>query len=137
MILKSRKAQFFILSAFAIVLIVYFMSRWLEPFTIIDISQIPLQEEMFLLNNIKEKSFYFAKEGTKSCDDLRYNIEEYKHFFENYALEKGYKLNFNYTIAPCYGEPPLFPVVTEIKLYLKSKNMELMAEYSVKWVPYY
>jgi hypothetical protein len=134
--LKSRKAQFFILSAFAIVSIVYFMARWLEPFTIIDVSQIPLQEEVFFFNNIKEKSFYFAKEGTKSCDDLKYNIEEYKHFVEAYALEKGYKLNFNYSLSPCYDEPPLFPVVAEITLYLKSKNMELRSDYSVKWLPY-
>jgi len=120
--LKSRKAQFFILSAFAIVSIVYFMARWLEPFTIIDVSQIPLQEEVFFFNNIKEKSFYFAKEGTKSCDDLKYNIEEYKHFVEAYALEKGYKLNFNYSLSPCYDEPPLFPVVAGDNALLKIKK---------------
>lgn len=134
---KSRKAQFFILAAFAIVSIVYFMARWLEPFTIIDISQIALQEEAFFFNNIKEKAFEVAAKGTKSCDDLKYNIEEYKYFVETYALEKGYDLDFNYTMSPCYEEPPLFPTVIEIKARLKSKNMELGSDFSISWTPSY
>ena len=133
--LKSRKAQFFILAAFAIVSIVYFMARWIEPFTIIDISQIALQEEAFFFNNIKESSIY-AVNGSKSCDDLRYNLEEYKHFVESYAIERGYKLDFNYTMTPCYVEPPLFPVVVEAKMRLKSKNMDLGSNFSMEWIPY-
>lgn len=133
--LRSRKAQFFILSAFAIVSIVYFMARWIEPLTIIDISQIALQEEAFVFNNIKEKAIY-AVNGSKSCDDLRYNLEEYKLFVESYAVEKGYKLDFNYEISPCYEEPPLFPVVVETRLRLKSKAIELKSNFSMKWHPY-
>jgi hypothetical protein len=92
--LKSRKAQFFILSAFAIITAIYFISRWIEPYTIIDTSSVVLMEEPFIFNNIVEKAnetIYISK----SPEGLRYNIEEYKQFVEEYALGKNLKITFD------------------------------------------
>jgi hypothetical protein len=93
-LLKSKKAQFFVLSAFAIVSIIYFVSRWMEPYTIIDTSSVVSVEEPFIFNNIVEK----ANETiytSKSSDDLQYNIQEYKNFVEGYASSKNLQIIFD------------------------------------------
>lgn len=131
-LLKSRKAQFFILSAFVIVTVFYFVSQWIEPFTIIDTSSVVLMEEPFVFNNIKEKAI-FAVNGSKSCEDLYYNLFEYKQFVENYALGKNLKLNFEYSKSPCFDEPPIFPTVIEFKISLVSDKMVLASNFSATW----
>ena len=93
-LLKSKKAQFFVLSAFAIVSIIYFVSRWMEPYTIIDTSSVVSVEEPFIFNNIVEK----ANETiytSKSSDDLQYNIQEYKNFVGGYASSKNLQIIFD------------------------------------------
>jgi len=92
---KSSKAQFFVLSAFAIVTILFFLSQWIEPYTIIDTSSIPLKEEFFIYNNIKEKAVETVK-ISKDCEDLMYNLGEYKIFTESFASIKNLNLNVNY-----------------------------------------
>lgn len=93
-LLKSKKAQFFVLSAFAIVSIIYFVSRWMEPYTIIDTSSAVSVEEPFIFNNIVEKAnetIYISK----SSDDLQYNIQEYKNFVQDYASSKNLQIIFD------------------------------------------
>lgn len=135
-LLKSRKAQFFIISAFTIVTILYFISRWMEPYTIIDTSSIAGMEEPFIFNNIKEKAEY-AINGSKNCEELKYNLEEYKFFSENYVLGKGYNFDLNYTIANCPEEvvpaPPPSPTVVAFKLTLASPTVFLLSEFSCGW----
>ena len=133
--LSRFKAQFFILSAFAIISILYLFSRWIEPSTIIDTSQVALREEAFIFNNIKEKAV-FAVNGSKSCEDLTYNLEEYKYFVENYVFSKGYGLKFDLSVSPCYDEPPLFPTIIETRVVLKSSDAELASNFTIEWVPY-
>jgi len=92
--LKSKKAQFFVLSAFAIVSIIYFVSKWMEPYTIIDTSYAASIEEPFIFNNIVEKTnetIYISK----NSDDLQYNIQEYKNFVEGYASSKNLQIIFD------------------------------------------
>lgn len=135
-LLKSRKAQFFIISAFTIVTILYFISKWMEPYTIIDTSSIAGMEEPFIFNNIKEKAEYTIK-GSKNCEDLKYNLQEYKFFAENYVLEKGYNLDLNYTVANCPEEvvpaPPGSPTVVAFKMTLISPAAYLRSEFSCGW----
>lgn len=109
-LLRSRKAQFFVLSAFAIVTVIYFISRWVEPYTIIDTSAVVLMEEPFIFNNIVEKAnetIYISK----SVNDTKYNIEEYKQFVEEYALRKNLKITFDIS-GLTYSSPPNPPKVT-------------------------
>jgi len=94
-LLKSRKAQFFVLSAFAIVTVVFFLSQWIEPYTIVDTSSIALREEFFIFNNIKEKVVETVK-NSANCDDLMYNLGEYHSFTENFVLTRGLDLNLTY-----------------------------------------
>jgi len=93
-LLRSRKAQFFVLSAFAVVTILYFVSRWIEPYTIIDTSSVVLHDESFIFNNIVEKTNEIIS-ISKSPEDLSFNIQEYKNFVEQYALSKNLKLTFD------------------------------------------
>lgn len=94
---NSRKAQFFILSAFAIVSIIYFISQWMEPYTIVDTSSVVLMEEPFIFNNIKEKAMETAN-ISENCEDLEFNLEEYKNFVEEYTLGKNLAMFFDYDI---------------------------------------
>lgn len=131
-LLKSKKAQFFILSAFAIITILYLISRWIEPYTIIDTSSVVFQEAPFIFNNIKEK-IAATVIGSKSCEDVRFNLEEYKNFIKSYALEKGYDLELNYTIASCPEEPPPSPTVVALNLSIKSPSIFLLSQFSCGW----
>ena len=133
--LGSRKAQFFIISAFTIVSILYFVSKWMEPYTIIDTSTIASMGEPFLFNNIKEKVEY-AINGSKNCLDMKYNLEEYKIFTETYALSKGYNLDLNYTVASCPEEvvpAPPSPTVVAFRITLKSPNVYLFSQFACGW----
>lgn len=96
---KFKKAQFFVLSAFAIVTIIFFISRWIEPFTIIDTSAIALIEEPFIFNNIVDKARQTV-ETSKSCEELNFNLQEFKTFTRDFGLRKNYKITFEYTISP-------------------------------------
>jgi len=111
-LLKSKKAQFFVLSAFAIVSIIYFVSRWMEPYTIIDTSSAASIEEPFIFNNIVEKTnetIYISK----SSDDLQYNIEEYKNFVEDYASSKNLQIIFD-TSKLTIGNPTTGSIFIQI-----------------------
>lgn len=98
--LKSRKAQFFLLSAFAIVTTIFYISQWIEPYTITDTSSIVMRNDFFIFNNIVEK----AKETvalSRSCEELQFNLEEYKLFVRNFASFEAFDLVFDYGIVSC------------------------------------
>lgn len=129
-LLRSKKAQFFVLSAFVIVTIIFFMSQWIEPYTIIDTSSVALMDEMFIFNNIKEKAIYTIRQS-KDCDELNYNLAEYRYFVEEHILKKGYNLNMNYTIAPC---PKIdSPTVVAFKVALISSSSVLQSNFTLGW----
>jgi len=125
---NRRKAQFFILAAFTIVTMFYLISRWIEPFTIIDTSQVPLMDEIFIFNNIKEKTFSVIRQS-KSCEDVTFNIQEYREFVVNYALGKGYRLTYNYTLDSC----PSSSFIVKINMILQSPRTTLSSNFSYPW----
>lgn len=121
--LLSSKAQFFVLTAFAIVTIVFFISKWVEPFTIIDTSQLIFAEESFVFNNIAEE----VKETidtSESCADLQFNLQEYEQFVQDFVLEKGWTFDFDYDVT-C-GTPT---VVDVQKMELRSTKFLLNASF--------
>lgn len=132
-LLKSRKAQFFILSAVAIIGILYFLSRWLEPSTITDTSAVVLMEEPFIFNNIKEKAVETV-EKSKSCEELKYNLDEYKKFVDSYVIKKGEIVLQYHFIAPCYENPPT-PAVVEFTLNLTTPKAKLGSIFYGGWSP--
>ena len=125
---KRHKAQFFVLNAFAIITVFFLISRFIEPFTIIDTSQVPLMDEIFIFNNIKEKTRVVVTES-KTCADLAYNLQEYKNFVENYALEKGYKLTYSYI----YFECPTQSLTIQLNMTLQSPRTTLDSKSSYQW----
>jgi hypothetical protein len=99
-LLSSRKAQFFALSAFAIIVTIFSVSQWIEPYTITDTSSIAIREDFFIFNNIVEK----AEETvnlSKDCEELKFNLEEYQKLAEDFASRKILSLNLNYQIINC------------------------------------
>lgn len=131
---KRRKAQFFILTGFAMVTVFYFISQWLEPFTIIDTSQVPLMDEVFIFNNIKEKTKTVVSDS-KTCADLTYNLEEYRNYVVNYAFSKGYRLDFNYLPTPCNPNFPVPLYYVRINMTLQSPRATLTSIFAYQW-PY-
>lgn len=132
-LLKSRKAQFFVLSGFVIVSILYVVGRWIEPPTIVDTSVVARMEEPFIFNNIKEKAITTVTQS-KNCEDLVYNLDEYKSFVEKYLSAKKLNLNFVYSVSPCFSNMPFFPEVAEVKMQLQSPNANLFSNFTMYWV---
>lgn len=127
--MNKMKAQFFILSAVAIVGILFFVSRWIEPLSLLDTSSIVFQEEPFVFNNIKEKAIETVNQS-KDCEDLKFNLEEYSIFVKNYAREKLFLLDFSYSYDECIEGLPLDIV---FNMTLKSKKIELASNFTVRW----
>ena len=124
--LNSKKAQFFVLSAFAIVSILFLVSRWLEPLSIIDASTPVLAEEKFIFSNIKEKANQTVR-TSMNCNELQFNLQEYKNFVQEYAVFKNLKLNFLYDIVqPCADAT----LRTNFDIYLQSPSAFLYANFS-------
>lgn len=130
--MKRHKAQFFVLSAFAIVAVFYVVSGWIEAYTIVDTSQVALIDEIFIFNNIKEKTGTVVKDS-KTCEDLTYNLQEYKDFVESYALSKGYSVTFAYMVTPCNPTFPLPVYFAQINLTLQSPRATLNSQFSYSW----
>ncbi|MEM7821573.1 MAG: hypothetical protein QXX38_02040 [Candidatus Aenigmatarchaeota archaeon] len=111
----------------------YFISRWIEPYTIIDTSQVIMMDEIFMFNNIKEKALQTVN-SSKSCEDLVYNLEEYSSFIRRYSLEKG-KLLLEYKFtSPCF-EDPTTPAVIEFNITLISPRIKIESYFPAYFVP--
>jgi hypothetical protein len=122
--MSLSKGQFFIVTAFVIISILLAISKWLEPATILEVSEIAVAEEPFVLNNIAEKAVETVK-VSKSCEELGYNLQEYKAFAESYASGKGYMLDFDYTLTDCSS--------VDFKISLKSPRASLTSQFSCPW----
>lgn len=125
---SSRKAQFFILSVFAIIGILYFVSRWFQPTTILDTSSIASMDEPFIFNNIRENVFTVVN-GSESCQDIKFNMEEFKNYAEYYGVRKNLKLVFDYDASPCF--PPIFPIVVATRLSISSTSFSVNSNFDI------
>jgi len=119
--LSSCKGQFFIITVVGIIIILYAMSRIFSPYTIPDLSEAVMHNEVFFFNNVKEKLIKTIE--ISECEELNNNIEEFKNFTYTIATENGYKLRIFYNITDCdvYG-----------KITLTSETMELSSDFFVE-----
>jgi hypothetical protein len=77
------------------------ISNWIRPISILDTSSAVLMEEPFVFNNIKEKADETVQ-ISKNCEELNFNLEEFKNFAVDFALRKNLNLILDYTITnPC------------------------------------
>jgi hypothetical protein len=99
-LLKSKKAEFFVVSTVAIVSIFFILSKYMGPQTLVDTSSAVLNEP-FIFDNIVEKAEETVK-ISKNCEELAYNLDEYKNFVESFFSRQNIKIDLNYTISvPC------------------------------------
>lgn len=133
-IFSSKKAQFMIVTALTMISIFYLISRWLEPYSLLDTAEIVLIEEPFVFNNIKEKALDIVN-SSESCTDLVNNLGEYKIFVEDYAFRK-LVVYFDYTLeTPCYEYDPRFPVLVLFDIELRSDKIKIKDEFYGFWPP--
>ena len=132
--INSQKAQFMIITAFAMVSIFYLISKWIEPYNLLDTAEVVLIEEPFVFNNIKEKALDLVN-TSKSCEELVDNLEEYKIFIEDYAFKKLI-VYFDYTVeTPCYEYDPDFPILVVFDMKLRSEKMTIRDKFYGFWPP--
>jgi len=122
-----RKGQFFILTAVAVVTILFFVSRWTSPLTQVDTSSIVLSEELFTFDNIQEKSVTVIK-NSENCEELEYNLQEYKNFIRGFARDKNYKITFEYSIPSCGATASV-----KIDLVIISEKVNAQKTFIVDW----
>jgi len=98
-LLKSRKAQFYIISVVGIITILYATGRSLTESSIVDTSEVALTNDFFIFNNIVEKTLTTLS-MVRSCEDLSFYLEEFKFFvIREYAPK--YKVEYSYAISSC------------------------------------
>jgi len=130
---RKRKAQFFVLSAFAIVSLLYIVSSWIQPYTIVDTSSIVLMKEPFVFNNLIEKAAETVN-TSKSCEDLQYNLDEYRNFVQNFAPSQNLNLIFNYSISPCFLNLPGVPLPVIMRIEVQSSSTDLSNKFVTGWL---
>ena len=130
---SNFKGQFFILTAFAILTALFILSKYLQPSEIIDISRVILSDEVFIFNNIKEKAIEVVN-ISKSCEELKFNLEEYKIFAEKFASKHGKLLLFSYQLtSPCESNGVDVPTTINFNLTLISPFVQINSNFSVPW----
>lgn len=131
---KMTKAQFFLLSGFVITSIFFLISKWIEPYTIIDISQIPMSDEPFVFSNIRQEAMDVIT-TSESCQDLVNNLDEFKTYVEEYAFTKLF-IYFDYTLqTPCFEEDPMFPTLVLFDIELSSSSITVRDKFYGFWPP--
>ncbi len=125
---NARKGQFFVLTALAIVTILFFISRWVEP-TQIDTSSIVLSGEFYTFDNLREKTANVIK-NSQNCDDLNYNLQEYDRFVDDIALERNYRITFNYTIPSCSD---LGGAMVGFTLRIQTAEVDARDDFQITW----
>jgi hypothetical protein len=96
-LLKSKKAQFYIISVVSIITILSTIGRSITTYSIIDTSEPALRNDFFIFNNIVEKTLETLN-ASRSCEELEFNLEEFKNiatraFAPNFRVEYSYSIN--------------------------------------------
>jgi hypothetical protein len=98
---SGHKAQFFVLSAFVIIVILFVVSQFIQPAGILDSSSAVLIDEGFVYNNIRDKSIEVVKQ-TETCAELPLNLQEYKDFVQRFIAQRNVKVVYNFQVSqPC------------------------------------
>jgi len=122
-----RKGQFFILTTVAIVTILFFVGRWTGPLTQVDTSSIVLSDELFTFDNIQEKTLVVIK-SSESCEELEYNLQEYKSFIRDFARDKNYKITFEYSVPSCGAS-----ATVKMDFVIISEKVNAQKTFTVVW----
>ncbi|MEM5834497.1 MAG: hypothetical protein QXQ69_01450 [Candidatus Aenigmatarchaeota archaeon] len=126
-LLKSRKAEFFVVSTVAIVSIIFILSKYMGPQSLVDTSSVVL-DEPFIFDNIVEKAQETVRKS-ENCEDLAYNLDEYKNFVESFYAKKNIKVEINYTIlSPCEDSV----LRTRFNIQLLSTNVRMGKEFEFR-----
>ena len=123
----ARKGQFFVLTTVAIVTILFFVGRWVDPLTQVDTSTIVLSEELFTFDNIQEKTAAVVK-NSENCEELEYNLQEYNNFIRDFARDKNYKITFEYSIPSCGAS-----ATVKMNLVIISEKVNAQKTFTVDW----
>ena len=124
---NARKGQFFVLTAVAVATILFFVGRWTGPLTQVDTSSIVLSEELFTFDNIREKTVAVVG-NSENCEELDYNLQEYKNFIRDFGRDKNYKITFKYSIPSC-GDS----AAVRMDLVIISEKVNAQKTFTVDW----
>lgn len=124
---RSRhKAQFFVLSAFVIIVILFVVSQFIQPAGLLDSSAAVLIDEPFTFNNIREKSMDVVR-LTESCADLPLNLEEYRQFVQRFMAQRNVRMVYQFQVAqPCSDAVML----TRFNLTISSPRASIYGSFS-------
>ena len=132
--MKMSKAQFFMLTGFVIISVFYMVSRWIEPYTVIDTSTVVMVDGPFVFSNIKKEALDIVAES-KSCIDMVNNLEEFKYHIEDYTFRKLI-IYFDYTLnIPCLEEEPMFPTLILFDIGITSSRISVRDQFYGFWPP--
>jgi hypothetical protein len=126
---NARKGQFFVLTTVAIVTILFFVGRWVDPLTQVDTSTIVLSEELYTFDNIQEKTAAVVK-NSENCEELEYNLQEYRNFIRDFARDKNYKITFKYSIPSCEASAEV-----RVDIVIISEKVNAQKTFTVDWPP--
>jgi hypothetical protein len=130
-LLKSRKAQFYIVSVVGLVTILYAIGKSLTASSIIDTSELALRNDFFVFNNIVEKTLATLN-ASKSCEDLNFNLQEFKSFAIR-EFAPTFRIEYNYRIISCNETSRNATVSFNITLFSVSSQITTSFTKNVNW----
>ncbi|MBS3052678.1 MAG: hypothetical protein J4428_04900 [Candidatus Aenigmarchaeota archaeon] len=118
--LSNKKAQFFILTSVIIVGIFYTLSKYVNPYSFVDTSTATQGSEIFFFENIKDKTIKTIE--ISSASQLSSNMNMFRNYVQNIAINKGYTLAYNYNISSTN---------VNVSMVLSSNKMALRSDFTV------
>ncbi len=118
--LSNKKAQFFILTSVIIVGIFYTLSKYVNPYSFVDTSTATQGSEIFFFENIKDKTIKTVE--ISSASQLSSNMNMFRNYVQNIAINKGYTLAYNYNISSTN---------VNVSMTLSSNKMTLKSDFTV------
>jgi hypothetical protein len=130
-LLKSKKAQFYIISVVSIITILSTIGRSITTHSIIDTSELALRNDFFVFNNIIEKTLETLN-ASKSCEELEFNLEEFKNIATR-AFAPDFRVEYSYSIDSCDDTTQSATVSFNITLYSINSEIGTTFTKNINW----
>lgn len=130
-LLKSKKAQFYIISVVSIITILSTIGRSITTYSIIDTSELALRNDFFIFNNIVEKTLETLN-ASRSCEELKFNLEEFKNIATR-AFAPNFRVEYSYSIDSCNDTTRSATVSFNITLYSINSEIGTTFTKNINW----
>lgn len=120
----SRKGQMFIVTMLFLVGLIFTVQQLLFQYSAIDLSSSFRQNDIYLLENMKDAVNRTIK-STPDCPDFSQKMDELDSFMRSMGPKEGYALSIDYTLnCTRWNNPPSSDPPLNITMHIVGKGLD-------------